>query len=245
MSQFETDMGGAAQRFPDTSWSILGRLRGKDPEERRQALQRLVHHYWKPVYCVIRRSWNRPNEEAKDLTQEFFVSVVMEGPLLQKYAPDRGSFHVYLKAAITNFMRDAVKTEGRKKRGGDAKILSLDFSEAEDSIPAGKSLTPEQVFDLAWKNVVFAKALELVEQKLKSEGKQAYVEAFKRYELQRDGPALSYREVGAAMGLAETTVQNYLTRVREELRRAVIEVVTDYVESRQELSEEIRWLFQA
>jgi RNA polymerase sigma factor (sigma-70 family) len=241
----ETEMGGAAHRFPETSWSILGRLRGENSDERRQALQRLIHRYWKPVYCVIRRSWGKTNEEAKDLTQDFFASVVMEGPLLERYAPDRGSFHVYLKAAITNFMRDAVKTENRRKRGGDARILSLDFAaDAEELVPAdAATLPPDQVFDLAWKNVVFAQALEQVEKKLLAEGKAATFEVFKRYDLQQEN--LSYKQLGEQMGLSETTVQNYLTRAREELRRAVIEVVSDYVDSKQDLAKEIRWLFQA
>lgn len=220
-------------------------MRGRDTEARRQALTRLIQLYWKPVYIVIRRSWGKSNEAAKDLTQEFFSEVVMEGPLIERYAPEQGSFHSYLKAAVTNFMRDAVKTEGRQKRGGNAKILSLDFNPEDDVAIPDNSLSPEQVFDLAWKHVVFSKALSVVEQKLTSEGKAAYVEVFKRYELLPAGPQPSYKDVGQAMGLSETTVQNYLTRVREELRRAVIEVVADTVENRKDLSDEIRWLFQA
>lgn len=237
-------MGGAQHHFPDTSWSILACLRGQNTDLRMQALTRLIQLYWKPVHTVIRRSWGKPNEEAKDLTQEFFAEIIMEGPLLERYAPEQGSFHAYLKAAITNFMRDAVKSEGRKKRGGDAKILSLDFDPNGDVALPDRSLSPEQVFDLAWKHVVFSKALQNVEQNLIGEGKAAYFEVFRRYELQPAGPQPSYREVGESMGLTETTVQNYLARVRAELRRAVIEVVADTVESRKDLSDEIRWLFQ-
>lgn len=247
MTKPDTDIGGQGRQFPATSWSIVAGARDKGSDEYRRALERLTRLYWKPVYCLIRRSWSKGNEEAKDLTQEFFVSVVLEGDLIHKFTPQRGSFRAFLKAAVTNFMRDAAKAAGRQKRGGDARTLSLqiDDFDIDEIIPDEHTLTPEEVFDEAWKNLVLARAVELTEQRLRSEGKEIYFEIFRRYDLSADSKDLSYRVLGEQLGLNADTVKNYLTRAREVFRDAVSKVVCDYVDNERDLSIEMRELFGA
>ncbi len=59
--------------FPATRWSLIVAARSAQPEERRRALEVLIAAYWKPVYKYIRLRWEKDNEEAKDLTQDFFL----------------------------------------------------------------------------------------------------------------------------------------------------------------------------
>jgi RNA polymerase sigma-70 factor (ECF subfamily) len=245
MANQETEIGGVDRGFPSTSWTILKTLRNREATDYTDAMQRLVGQYWKPVYCLIRHVWNKKNEEAKDLTQEFFLSTVLEGSLVDQFAPDRGSFRTYLKSSLNNFMRDAARTAGRKKRGGDARILSLNMTDVEltDIVPDAQAMTPDQVFDAAWKNLVLARAVEILERNLQSQGKQAYFEVFSRYDLDPNSSQLSYRTVGEALGLSPDTVKNYLTRAREEFRKAVLQVVSDYVDNQKDLSSEMNELF--
>lgn len=247
MTKPETEIGGENRRFPATSWSIVAGARDKGSAEYKRALERLTRLYWKPVYCLIRRSWGQSNEEAKDLTQEFFVSVVLEGGLIDKFTPQRGSFRAFLKTAVTNFMRDAAKAAGRQKRGGDARTLSLQITDFDigEIIPDAHALSPEEVFDEAWKNLVLARAVEVTEQRLRSEGKEVYFEIFKRYDLSADSKDLSYKVLGEQLGLSADTVKNYLTRAREVFRDAVSKVICDYVDNEQDLSIEMRELFGA
>jgi DNA-directed RNA polymerase specialized sigma24 family protein len=97
-----TEIGGAgAQSLPPTCEALLQDCRQGRPE----ALQRLASLYWKPVYGLIRKTWNRSNEDAKDLAQEFFATAVFDGEVLKAFSPERGSFRAFLKAALQNFLR--------------------------------------------------------------------------------------------------------------------------------------------
>ncbi len=229
----ETEMGGADRRFPKTSWSILVQLQDRESLAYRKALERLLGLYWKPVYCLIRHAWGKSNEDAKDLTQDFFSAAVLEGSLVEKFAPERGSFRAFLKASVMNFLRDDAKAAGRQKRGGDVRTLSLQMEDFDlaDAIPDTRSLTPEQLFDAAWRNFVLARAIELVEERLRADGKQAWFEVFRRYDLEAGSVETSYRNVGETLGLTPDTVKNHLTRARQEFRNAVSDVMCETVES--------------
>lgn len=234
----DTEIGGRGRAFPSTSWANLKRLRTGGAEEREQALRRLVDQYWKPVYCFLRQAWRKSNEDAKDLTQEFFATIVLEGTLLDHADPDRGSFRAYLKRAVANFVRDDAKAAGRQKRGGEARILSLS---ADVVVPDPGTLPPEQAFDAAWRNLVLQRAVEELERRLRADGKGEYFEVFRRHDL--DAQSTSYRALGEQLGLGPDTVKYFLTRAREEFRDAVIDVVSDYVDNDADLQIELNDLF--
>jgi hypothetical protein len=66
-----TDMGGTEEAFLTTQWSIVEGVASADEGHSRALIESLLDHYWKPVYCYLRRK-GHTNEEAKDLTQGFF-----------------------------------------------------------------------------------------------------------------------------------------------------------------------------
>lgn len=217
----ETDIGGGERRFPTTVWAAL--QRGDED---------LVNRYWKPVYCFIRQSWGKGNEDAKDLTQEFFLTCVFEGGLVGKFEPGRGRFRSFLKAAVTNFLRDAAKTAGRVKRGGDTRRVEL-----SGELPDPGAATPEQAFDAQWKKIVLARAVELVQLKVKPE----VFRVFQTYDL--DGDNVSYEDLAKRHSISADTVKNYLTKARDEFRAAITEVVAETVGDPDDLAAEIRELF--
>ena len=57
--------------------------RSAEPEERQRALEILIAAYWKPVYKYIRLRWDKDNEQAQDLTQEFFLRILEKEFLAQ------------------------------------------------------------------------------------------------------------------------------------------------------------------
>lgn len=215
---FDTEIGGVGRAFPRTSWSLV--RKDRDPE----ALQRLVAEYWKPVYCHIRRDWGKSNEEAKDLTQEFFASAVLDGTVLKNFSPERGSFRAYLKGALNNFLKDSAKVA--QKRGGRAKILPLDSIDV-----------PDQDFDTAWRHIVLAKAAAQIKGVLKSD----VYEVFERYDLNPERP--SYEALAQVLGVSVDTIKNHLTRARAEFRKAVTAIVSDYVDNQHDLSIELFELY--
>ena len=234
----ETSLGQGQSQFPSTVWDVLDK--GADAE-----LNSLANRYWRPVYRFVRSVWKQPIEDAKDLTQEFFLHAILEGSLLDRFEPERGSFRAFVKTAVRNFLLDADKAAGRIKRGGAARTVPLEMEDFDLSeiVPDAHALPPEQLYDAAWRNSVLARALDVARRRLEGEGKGLYFEVFRRYDLEGGEPAPGYREIGEALGLTVDTVKNYLTRARTEFRDAVLETVCDTVDSEQDLAGELEALF--
>jgi RNA polymerase sigma factor (sigma-70 family) len=247
MKSMETDIGGGNHQFPATAWGNVTRLSHLDPIERDRVLRSLIARYWKPVYCRIRYSWAKNNEDAKDLTQDFFLHVVLEGTLLEKFSSQRGSFRAFLKSALTHFMCNDQRDQRRLKRGGDAQVIRLAEMDADLSelVPDDRTSDPDQVFNQAWKKVVWARVLELMAERLKAEGKSAYVDVFREYVLEPRDDRVSYQSVAEALGLSADMVKNYLTRARREFLRAATDVLNDYVDTPEDLELEMKELFGA
>ncbi len=74
----------SGERFPPTRRSVVEAVRSSDAGERERALEAFCAAYWKPVYKYIRLRWNRPADEAQDLTQGFFVGLLERG-LLERF----------------------------------------------------------------------------------------------------------------------------------------------------------------
>jgi RNA polymerase sigma factor (sigma-70 family) len=235
----------AAGEFPTTSWSVIRHLQDPGSPERRHQLERLVARYWQPVYAVIRYSWRKDPEDARDLAQDFFADRVLEGSLVQAFSPEQGSFRAFVRGAIRNFMLTTMRTEGRQKRGGAVPLVRLDDHLLEppalDDRAAG--LTPEELFDVAWNQMLVARAVDVARQRLERRGMSAAFEAFRRHDLAPDGPASSYQQLGNVLGLSEGQVKRALAEGRAVFRRAVTEMVREYVDGPEELARELREIF--
>jgi RNA polymerase sigma factor (sigma-70 family) len=245
MNNPETDIGGDHHHFPSTAWTSLGERRSLLPAQRQARLERLSAQYWKPVYCVIRSGWGKSNEDAKDLTQEFFVRAVLEGSLLDGFNPDRGSFRTYLKGALSHFMLNVGRNASTQKRGGGAKVVSMDAEENELAalLPDEKNLPPDRVFDAAWKNAVLGQALRRLEARLVAQGDERCYRVFHRYEFDSGPGAPSYQVVADELGLTADVVKHALLKAREEFRRSVSETLCGYAGNSEILSREMRDLF--
>ncbi len=234
-------MGGGARAFPSTRWSILHAAQDPESPAHREAIEHLCGLYWKPVYAYIRAVRHPTNEEAKDLTQDFFAELMIGG-MLSRYRPDRGGFRRYLQGAIKLFLLEAHEKATALKRGGGRKILNLDDTDFHSMEGAGesKTQTPEDLFDLQWANSVLHHALQDLRDELVRTEKEVYYRVFDRYELNRpmDQPA-TYAPIAEEFGLKETDVANYLKFCRKRLRALILERIRDYVAGESELNSEL------
>lgn len=229
-----------AAAFPSTQAGLLDEVGRPEVDARRAAMERLLARYWNPVYTVFRRGWRQSSEDSKDLTQDFFASMLEDPGLVERFEPERGRFRAYLKSCVNNFMRDVLKSRGRMKRGGDARTVRLDAADGGGIVADRHAPAPDEVFDEAWRSEVLRRALDRLERRLRATGRGTYFEVFKKYDLE---PGASYEQVGAELGLTAFTVKNHLTRAREELRRSVTDVVAEYAPAGEALRREMDSLF--
>jgi RNA polymerase sigma-70 factor (ECF subfamily) len=233
MAEPDTAIREGQSQFPPTAWSLLSRLR--DPRDPRvqEYLSRMIELYWRPVYKFVRISWKKGNEDAKDLTQAFFVHL-LEGSLLERADPERGNFRKLLLAALRNFLSNEVRSGHSLKRGGQKKIFSLD--QAETDWP-GEPADPKAAFEGQWAREVLGRAID----RLRLRSRAELFAAFRRFHLEN----ASVREIAAELGSTEAQVGHYLQEARALLRRFVTDEIREYVSDESELAMELDSLFAA
>lgn len=190
------------------------------------------------MYAHFRIRWNRSREEAEDLTQDFF-EWVMESPLLDRADPARGRFRNFVRAHLDNFMRNHRRAERRQKRGGDKRILSLDFGDSPDvAVNESKHVAPEDVLDHQWRQVVMERAVAAVRGTLR----EVEFEVLRRYDLSEPRP--TYAELAAALQVKPSDIDNHLSKARKALYDAVRAVVAESVDGPETLRDELDAFFK-
>ncbi len=240
MGVTDTGINGASQ-FPATSLSVIRNARDPASPDHDRDLRRLVELYWRPVYCVIRHGWNRPQEEAKDLTQEFFATIVFQGELAAAHEPVRGSFRALLRASIGNFMRAATRDAGRQKRGGNAIVVALaDVNEAALEMPDAQGLSPDEIFERAFRRDLFNRAMAALERQLGGEGRGDTFALFRAHDLEE--PAASLPQCAARFGLTEPQARYALRVGRTRFRQALVDILRTELDSIDDSEAEMRAL---
>ena len=97
----------SAADFATTHWSEIQAARTASPEHRQAVLDRLARRYWKPVYHYL-RARGYVDADARDITQEFFVEIILGRDLFARADQDRGRFRPYLLHRY--FQQSGVKT---------------------------------------------------------------------------------------------------------------------------------------
>jgi len=247
MSHEELQPGG--ERFPPTRRSVIEAVRSIDAEERERALEALCAAYWKPVYKYIRLRWNRPSEEAQDLTQGFFVEVLERG-LLEKFEPRKSRLRTYLRMCVDSFVLNEDKAKMRQKRGGAMPHVALDFAAAEEElggavmdpavIPSPDSL--EEFFEKEWVRSLFSLAVEDLRQFCVARERERSFLLFEAYDLE-GGDKVSYERLAEEHSISVSDVNNALAWARREFRRIARDRLRELCGSEEEFQREARSAF--
>lgn len=232
----DTGIGGPESRFPETRRSAIVDLGSAEPQSRGLALEALIAAYWKPVYKYIRVRWNQSNENAKDLTQTFFVRA-MEKEFFRTYDPEKARFRTYLRVCLDGFLANENKFAGRIKRGGGADLVSLNFDDAE---MASTNPTPEEYFHQEWVRNLFTLSAEDLKRECEEQDQRIRYEVFERYDLTDSGERPSYSGLAAELGITAATVTNYLAAMRRRYRTCVLARIRQSTASEQEFRDEVR-----
>jgi RNA polymerase sigma factor (sigma-70 family) len=238
---------GEPREFVTTRWSLIlsAANLGSDEQKARDALAELCRTYWRPIFSFV-RARGYSVEDAQDLTQDFFVTIVKEN-WLQHADRNRGRFRSLLLRSLQNFLINAAEKTNARKRGGDADFVSWDDWMAEApsqlSLPvqALESLPPERIFDLSWATTVVEHALQRLREECESRGKLWLFQALSSY-LTDEREELSYANLAAKLGMAETAVKKQLHNMRQRYRSLLRAEVAQTVENPADVDDEIRYL---
>ncbi|HEY0873694.1 MAG TPA: hypothetical protein VGD94_09490 [Vicinamibacterales bacterium] len=233
-----------ASAFPPTRHSVIERLRRDDAGERRAAFGDLVGAYWKPVYKHLRATWRLSAEDAQDLTQSFF-SDAFEKDWLARYQPGKARFRTFVRVCVDRFAMNARQAASRAKRGGDARIVSLDFDEAEREVRSQALSAPadaEEFFRQEFVRSLFERAVQMTREEMHASGRAVHFTLFTRYDLD---PAddVSYSGLAKEFSLTESQVTNYLSLVRRAFRTHALASLRAICGSEDEFQREARELF--
>jgi RNA polymerase sigma factor (sigma-70 family) len=243
----DTRIGGRGARFPETRHSAIAGARSRHPEDRALAHEFIVAAYWKPVYKYIRIKWKSSNEDAKDLTQSFFLRA-LEKEFFDGYLPAKGSFRTYLRVCLDGFLANERKSSQRLKRGGGAILLPLDFTTAEGELKqldVAADDSPDRFFAREWTRSLFELALQSLRQQCETGGKQVHLALFERYDLAEQDERGTYAQLAAEFGISTVTVTNYLSAIRRDFRRLLLEKLRQLTATEQEFHSEARALLGA
>ncbi len=234
----------SAARFPTTHWSRVTRAGGLPDSEARAALEGLCRDYWFPLYAFARHRGLTPHE-AEDLGQGFLADLLERGDLAD-VDRSKGRFRAFLRAACEHYLANRRDHDRAAKRGEGRTIVLIDRLDAEGRYghePAHE-LTAERWFERQWALTLLKRILQRLEDESARSGKSALFEQL-RSALQGDHLAPSYREIAAALGLAEGAVRVAAHRLRVRYREMLREEVGRTTDDPSAVDDEIADLLNA
>ncbi len=228
--------------FKTTHWSVvLDAGRGDSPQAN-AALARLCQVYWYPVYAFIRRLGHGP-EDAKDLTQEFFLRL-MEKKYLKSLDRETGKFRSFLLVVLKRFLANEWDRANRKKRGGDRQIISLDAQDTEQRylIEPVDEFTPEKAFHRRWALAVLEQVIGRLQAEMTAGGKAEQFRELQEF-LGGANDGDSYSEVSVLLGMTVSALRQAVHRLRKRYCDILREEIAGTVTNPEEIEDEIRHLF--
>ncbi|HTI72951.1 MAG TPA: sigma-70 family RNA polymerase sigma factor [Candidatus Limnocylindria bacterium] len=211
------------------------------PAEAANALETLCRGYWPAIYAYVRRE-GHGIEEARDLTQAFFVDFIKREHL-SRLVHTRGRFRSFLLTFLKHFLSDERDKARAQKRGGDLHFLSVDeFTEEErHAFEPSERATPESVFERRWAEALLKRALDRLRGEYAREGRSTLFEALKDLQPGKHGEQ-SYATLGPQLGLSENGLKTAVHRMRQRHRQILREEIAHTVSRPEEIDEEIRHL---
>lgn len=241
-SRIEMSDQNSAGGFNTTRWTLI-RAAGAptEDESKAHALERLCSAYWMPLFHYIRRK-GHAQEEARELTQEFFARLLQKN-WLGDADPGRGRFRSFLLGAANHFLNNEWSRSQRLKRGGGASFVSFDAVPDHEWLEADarQGETPELQFDRKWLHAILATVLGRLKEELGAAGRDRHFEVLKVF-LTEDRGTHPYAEAAAELGMSESGVKAAIWRMRQRYGEIFREEVALTVQDPSEVDDEIRHL---
>lgn len=216
---------------------------GDDSQAARDAFATLFETYFYPLYAYVRRR-GYAAEDARDLTQSFFTSLLARRDL-RKVHPERGRFRSFLLASLQHFLLNDLARERRLKRGGDQARISLEHdphdAERRYARDLAESTTPEAVFERQWALATLDAAMARVRARWREAGKLREFDRLKPF-LAGEKPDGGYASAARELDMSEKAVGVAVHRLRRRFLRCVRDEIAATVNAPDDINDELSYL---
>ncbi len=224
--------------FPATRWSLVQRVR--EPAVREAAMEELCRLYWRPIYLYARRA-GRSQQDAEDLTQSFFASLI-ERDTLAGADEQRGKLRTLLLTAFQRFAVSQWRKENRTKRGGGLHFTGIE--ELENSPALTGHDAPDVAYARAWAAGIVAETEAALERDYDRRGRGELYRHLRPLLAWHSAPDGAADHIAGACGLTPGAVRVALKRLREAWRRGIEQAVSATVTHSGDVAGEVRWLLK-
>jgi RNA polymerase sigma-70 factor (ECF subfamily) len=228
--------------FTTTHWSVVLRAGFGTDTSAATALEELCRTYWYPLYAYVRRQ-GRGTEEARDLTQSFFASLLERGSLRQVNR-ERGRFRSFLLASMNHFLADEWDWAHRQRRGGTCEIIHLDAVEAENRyrFEPVERLDAARLFERRWAMTAIERAMARLEAEFVDRPKVfCTLQAF----LVGDSQGRTAVDAAAELNMSHGAVRATISRMRRRCHQFVRDEIAATVASAADVEDEYQALLTA
>jgi len=226
--------------FTTTHWSVVLEAQTESPTAQ-EALEKLCQIYWPPIYSFVQRKGVDP-EEAKDITQEFFVDL-LEHRNLTAVRKEKGRFRAYLLGALKYFLADEHRRAMAIKRGRGQRLIPLEELNGDERtrIEPADSLTAEQIYERRWASTLLERVLGLLKNEYVAAGKAALFDCLKQ--LLPDEPGSpSQADIAGQLGMTSNAVRQAFHRFRQRYQLLLREEIAHTVATPGDVEDELRHL---
>jgi len=208
-----------------------------------EALEKLCHTYWQPIYGFVRRQ-GAGSEEAKDLTQGFFT-LLLERRDLNAVRKEKGRLRSYLLTSLKHFLTNEHNRDLAIKRGEGQRLIPMDDLHEREAAGLGTTDTfaAEQTYERRWALALLDQVLTRLGDEYRAAGPAAarlFDQLQKLLTDESDRP--SQAEIAGELGMTENAVKQAFHRLRQRYRELLREEIAHTVMLPGDIEDELRHL---
>lgn len=235
----------ASDGFPETSLTLVGKLRSTDDSLRMEAIRLVSRRYWLPLYDFARRT-GMNEHAAGDAVQNFFEHILTHVDGFSSYDGAQGRLRTWIITIFRHRLSSHLAREKTQSRGGHVEHVSLDFALAENEYlqHASEDMdSPERAFDRGFARQLWHQVQDSLRSSYSHRQRQAVYDTLSPLILSdiKDQPHSSadLAEKAGLLSLADLKVT--LHRLRKEAAHEFQRLVQQTVEG-DDWKEEVRYL---
>jgi RNA polymerase sigma factor (sigma-70 family) len=235
----QNEQNGAVA-FATTHWSVVLTAQGESPAAQ-EALEKLCHTYWRPLYGFARRQGLGP-EDAQDLIQEFFARMLKQENL-KTVRREKGRLRSYLLVSIKRFVASERHRASGVKRYETGPSIPLDelLAQEDAGFAVAETLSADELYERRWVLAVLDQVLSRLESEYRAAGNCRLFERLKDSLVgEQHGPLQA--EIAAELDMTENAVKQAFHRFRRRYRLLLREEIAHTVAQPGDVEDELRHL---